>query len=292
MKRFIEFARCYAQGVTEDQIGIRAAALAYFAVFSIFPLALLVISAIGFFLDDPARQQLVFDTINELLPDMASIVIDVAEGTVQNLIASRNISGIIAIVGLLWSASGFFRGLEFSVHVIFGIGTPRPIWKSRGVGIIMAVLVTPVLLVTVALITLSSFLVEQPGIPAMFQPFLNAGINQAVTLALFTAVLFLLYRFVPSRWTPIRPAFLGALAAGVALMILTRGFNWYLQSGFASFNVLYGSIGAVVALIFYLYLANYVVLLGAELSAQLANTKDCDPAPLPPAIEEYIEENL
>lgn len=292
MKSFIEFVRCYVQGVTDDQIGIRAAALAYFAIFSIFPLALLFISAVGFFLDDPQRQQQVFETLNEILPEIAYPVLAVAEETVDNLIASRSISGLIAVIGLLWAASGFFRGLEFSVNVIFGTGIPRPIWESRGVGIIMALLVIPVLLLAVILMTLSGILVALPWIPPEFKPFLSAGINYAVSLALFVIIFFLVYRFIPRTWTPVRPALAGASLASVATMLLTYGFNWYLQSGFAGYNVLYGSIGALIALIFYLYLLNYIVLLGAELSAQLGKTKDCNPAPLPPAVEEYIENNL
>lgn len=292
MRRFINFTRCYAQGITDDQIGIRAAALAYFAIFSIFPLALLVFSAVGFFLDDPARQQQVFDAITELLPDMASIVIDVAEDTMQNIIASRNISGFIAVIGLIWSASGFFRALEFSVNVIFGTGVPRPIWTSRGVGMIMALLVIPLMLVAVVLITLSGFLVALPGIPPVLKPYLSAGINYVVSLILFVIIFFLVYRYIPRTWTPVRAALVGAIPASIAMVLLTFGFNWYLQSGFASFNVLYGSIGALVALMFYLYLVNYIVLLGAELAAQWGKTKDCNPAPLPPAIEEYIDEKL
>jgi membrane protein len=292
MKRFIEFARCYAQGIADDQIGMRAAALAYFAVFSIFPLALLVISAIGFFLDDPERQQQVLDAISKLLPEMTQIVVEIAEGAMDSVVRSRNLSGFIAIIGLLWSASGFFRALEFSVQVIFGIGAPRPLWKSRGVGMLLVLLVTPILLVTVALISFSSLLVDLPFIPEVLKTFLSVGISQILTLLLSVGAFFLLYRFVPNRWTPVRPAVSGASVAGVAWMVLTYGFNWYLQSGFANYNVLYGSIGAVIALIFYLYLANYVVLLGAELVAQLGATKECTPMPLPPVVEEYIENNM
>jgi len=296
MKRFIEFARCYIQGVIDDQIGIRAAALAYFATFSIFPLALLFISAVGFFLDDPERQQQVFDAIDEILPEITYQVLAVAEETVENLVASRNISGLIAVIGLLWAASGFFRGLEFSVNVIFGTGTPRPIWESRGVGILMALLVIPVLFLAVALAL--AFSVSRnskgriPGIPPQFKPFLSAGINYAVSLALFIIIFFLIYRYIPRHRTPARPALVGAVLASVAMMILTYGFNWYFQSGFSKYNTLYGSIGTVIALIFYFYLTNYIVLLGAELSAQLGKTKDCFPAPLHPALEEYIDENL
>ncbi len=292
MKRFIKFARCYAQGVTDDQIGIRAAALAYFAVFSIFPLALLVISAVGFFLDDPVRQQQVLDAISNLLPDMADIVVEIAEGAMNNVVQSRNLSGLIAVIGLLWSASGFFRALEFSVHTIFGIGDPRPLWKSRGVGMILVLLVTPMLLVTVALTSFGHLLIDLPFIPEIVQTFLSAGISQTITLLLSIGAFFLLYRFVPNPWTPVRIALIGASAAGVAWMALTYGFNWYLQSGFANYSALYGSIGAVIALIFYMYLANYVVLLGAELAAQLGEIKDCTPMPLPPAVEEYIENKI
>ena len=292
MKRFIQFARCYVQGMADDQIWMRSAALAYFAVFSIFPLALLVISAVGFFLDDPERQQQVLDAINNLLPEMTQIVVDIAEGAMESMVRSRNLSGLIAVIGLLWSASGFFRALEFSVHFIFGMSAPRPLWKSRGVGMILVLLVTPILLVAVALISFSHLLVDLPFIPEILQTFLSVGISQAITLMLSIGAFFLLYRFVPKPWSPVRHAFIGASAAGVAWMVLTYGFNWYLQSGFANYNVLYGSIGAVIALIFYLYLANYVVLLGAELTAQLGASKDCTPMPLPSAVEEYIDRKM
>jgi membrane protein len=156
----------------------------------------------------------------------------------------------------------------------------------------MALLVMPVLLLAVILMTLSGFLVALPWIPTEFKPFLSAGINYALSLAFFIIIFFLVYRFIPRNWTPVRPALAGASVASFAMMLLTYGFNWYLQSGFASYNVLYGSIGALIALIFYLYLTNYIVLLGAELSAQLGKTKDCSPAPLPPVVEDFIDENL
>jgi membrane protein len=292
MKRIIEFIRCYIQAIGDDQVGMRAAALAYFAIFSIFPLALLVISAVGFFLNDPNRQQLVLDTISNLVPQMADIVLNEANSSMDIIVSGRNINGAIAIIGLVWSASGFFRGLEYSINVIFGTGTPRPIWESRGFGIIMAILVIPILFIAVLLISLSGFLATLPIIPSALRPFLNAGFNYAFTLALFMIIFFMIYRFIPRSWTPVRPALIGAVLASAATMVLTYGFNWYLQSGFARYNVVYGSIGAVIALIFYLYLMNYIVLLGAEMTSLIGNTKDCTPAPLPPVVEEYIEEKL
>ncbi len=292
MRKTIEFIRCYIQAMDEDEVPVRAAALAYYAVFSLFPLLLLISSAVGFLLVEPERQQQVLDALIEFFPAGQEILVGVVQNALTGVVDFRTLTGVIAIIGLIWAASGFFRGLEVSIHHIFGTGRRRAVWKSRGIGMIMALLILPLLLFAVALSTLSSRLLHIPNLPDYAVDLLSLGANYGITLLIITVAFFLLFRFVPSGWTPVRPAIIGAFISAMAWSFLTLVFNWYLNSDFASFNVVYGSIGTLFALILYLYLMNFIILLGAELTAQFARTKECDPPPLPDVVEQFIESQI
>ncbi len=78
-----------------------------------------------------------------------------------------------------------------------------------------------------------------------------------------------LYRWIPNREVPWKVAFWGALVAAGGSELATNLFSWYLSSGFAGYSLVYGSLGAIVAFMFWVYLLSQIALFGAHLSAAI-----------------------
>jgi len=260
------FLRRYLKAIDRDELSMRAAALAYYAIFSIFPTLLLVSSVIGFVLKDPEVQGQVITRVTGLLPTQGEVVGQV----VDQVVRSRGGVGITGLLGLLWSASGFFGALEVSINRAFGIAGRRAAWQSRGLGIIMALAMTPLLLLGTLLLSLSGFLAQLTFLPAAVQGLISVGINQAITLVLVVLVFVVLYRYIPLTRPAMRYTLIGAALAASAWGGVTYGFSWFLHSSFNRYALVYGSIWSVIALVIWLYLTSLIVLLGAELVAQLA----------------------
>jgi len=264
---------------------MRAGALAYFATFSLFPLILLLTSLLSRFIPDVEQiEQFITLEFLQFLPDQGQMILDILQGLADT---GRN-AGIVGAIGLLWAASGFFRGLETTTNRIFGAEQLRPTWLSRGIGMAMALLMGPILLFAVILTSLSQALLHRPFLPEALRKALTTSSNAFVLLAVLTIVLFLLYHFIPWKRPKPGPALLGAALTAVAWSIATRVLFWAISVGVKDFSVIYGSISAVIALIFWLYVSNFIILLGAELTAYLGKSKSCEPPPLPPQIVDAL----
>jgi membrane protein len=104
--------------------------------------------------------------------------------------------------------------------------------------------------------------------------FISPPIGMLTDLLLFSLrfILFLaLYFFVPKTKVKVRAAFWAAVFASIAWEITAYGFNWYFQSGLANYNFLYGSLGTLVALMFWIYLDCLILVFGAYFSAAIVN---------------------
>ena len=106
---------------------------------------------------------------------------------------------------------------------------------------------------------------------------LSSLVRWIASLMLFVA----LYRWVPNTQVTWRGAFLGALITSTAWQLVTEAFTWFLASGMASYEVVYGSLGGVVAVLFWVYLSNFVTVFGAHVAAGVDSTRPPPAAPGP-----------
>jgi membrane protein len=90
---------------------------------------------------------------------------------------------------------------------------------------------------------------------------------------LLFATLLVLYYWLPRTKVRWAEAAWGALAGSIGISVITAGFTWYLQSGLSNYNLVYGSLGAIVALLFWIYLMSLIIFVGAHLSAAIAHVK-------------------
>ncbi len=240
-----------------------AAGLAYYAFFSLFPLLLVIIAGSSYFLD----QQLVFHNIIQIVRQFLPVSDQLISENLRQVLAVRGAVGLIGSLSLLWSASGFFTNLAYNINLAWPQGSRRNFLEKRLVGLGMVMSLGGLLLIS---LTLNWVL-----------PLVNLGNLSPITAALWKAIsstgswltiflLFLaLYRWVPStnvRWSA---SLLGGFTASIAWKVATSGFSWYLRSGWGKYQLVYGSLGTIVALLFLIFIMATITLFGAHLSAAI-----------------------
>lgn len=242
-----------------------AAALAYYAVFSIFPLALLLTVGISRLLGPVVAQQQIQTGLSLFLPPNATPALELVQTNVAEALAQSQSIGWIALLGLIWAASGLFANITSSLDMVFRVPAVRSLWRQRLIALLMTLMLIGLVLasfVTSAVLRLiSALLLERPNL------WLNAGVF-FLPLSLNLVIFVLLFRYVPARlvhWDAVWPA---AIIGAIGWELAKVGFGWFLTNA-ANFQFVYGSIAAVIALLFWAYLIAAVFLFSAELCAQL-----------------------
>lgn len=248
-----------------------AAGTAFFTVFSLFPL-LLVLVAIGSSLVLGRQQVLnqIIQFVRLTFPNPELVVTNL-----QNLLENRGSIGIIGGIGLAWSATGALTILSRNINRAWPNSRPRNFIESRAIALIM-------IAIMVGLLTLSSLTATILDLLAKFsEPLFGANIFTGIpffdfltNLVPFTLGLILfaaLYRWVPNTRVPWKAAVWAAVVAAAAWQIGTFAFAYYLKSGVAQYQLLYGTLGTIVALMFWIYLNYMIILFGAYLSAAIAH---------------------
>ena len=250
-------------------MGLIAAGVAFFGIFSIFP-ALAAIIAIFGLVSDPELVLTQLALLNEIIPAEAYALI---QDQVTRLLGARSdtlgLATGISLAIALWSARAGVGALVEGIAAIHG--------TSERNGFVHAVLAVALTLALIAIAVLALIIVVVAPIAlSLMRIHAQVGlilewIRWGMALFILMAALGLLYRFSPEagpyhrrRWiTP------GAFAVVLLWIGVSFGLSYYLAN-FGSYNEVYGSIGAVIALLMWLYLSAYLVLLGAALNLVLA----------------------
>ena len=245
------------------------AGLAYYSMFSIFPLALLlVVAGSSWFKAEIARQQAI-QFVTELFPISQSLT----EQIIQSMLDSRGAMTIVSMAGLLWAASGYFNLLVRNINRAWpGIRT-RHFVRTR-LEALLIVVVLGVLFLLSMLATSMFELLGKLNFPfwqdIFYQGSTRTILSFSVPLLLRIGVLWGLYFWVPKTDVNRKAAFWSALIVTVLWRTVTTFLTWYLSSGFIYYDVIYGSLSTTIISLFWLYLSNYVLLLGAHLCVAIA----------------------
>lgn len=235
-----------------------AAALAFHSFFSIFPLLLFFIY-IGTFVIEPAGvYDLLSSGLMQFLPTGGDTISEIIAATLE----LRGSIGIVGGIGLLWSASSVFTVLETSLNRIWK-AQPRGYWRRRLVATASILVMSVVFL---SLVTLGQFL---PRLLALIQRPGLQWLGSAGSFLILVLVITLFYSELPNRSIPRRPAMLGGLAAAAAILGARVVFDLFINSAFASYGAVYGSLAWFVSLALWTFVVATLFLLGAELGAVL-----------------------
>ena len=258
----------------QDGGALMARSIAYYALFAVFPAILVLIVAASTTLDSEEVQEAVMALVAEHMP----IALDLVADNLAHLVRTRETVGLIAVIGLIWSASGVFSAIFRSVNRAWGIPKSKLFLSEKLYGLIMVSLIGILFLFTLPIDSIVSLArawqVELLGVQPAATLTAQAGSNRLVgwLSALVPAVLsvgafVLMYRTMPRTRVRWRDVWLGGLIAGLLWQAGQKLFAWYLVN-FATYNVIYGSVGAIIAFLLWAYLSAQIFLLGAEFTAE------------------------
>jgi membrane protein len=263
-----------------------AAALSYYFVMSLFP-SLIVLSAIVAYLPVP-------DLFNQALNLMARFVPPDGMGLVKKVLAdvvtpNRNAFLSFGLLGTLWAASGGFAATIEALNIAYDAEETRPFWKTRPLAIELTVLIGILLLIALAVMIVGpqfgDWLSARLYLSTLWQwlwPFVHWTVSVAFTVVAVETLYFMAPN-VKQRFLATLPGAVLAVACWIGLSYL---LGIYFRS-FANFNKTYGTLGAAIALMVWLYWTGFAMLVGAELNAELAKkTKKgaIEEQPQPPVI--------
>lgn len=261
------FAKALKTKLKRDRVTNGAAALAFYWMLALFPAAIFMLTLLPY-LPIANLEQAIMDLLRQAMPGDAATMF---ETTVRNVLQKRS-AGLMSFGLLLtvWSASSGVYAVMQELDAVNGIEESRPFWKARGVALLltagMVVLVLGSLTLAIAGGVIQGFLGERLGFGAPLL-FLFAALRWVIIGVALLLALALVYHFGTSakgrRFAVFTPGTIaGALALGAASLL----FKLYV-SNFGSYDKTYGSIGAVIALLMWLYVTGVVLLFGAEVDA-------------------------
>jgi membrane protein len=254
-----------------DQCTDLAAALTYYAVLSVFPALVVMVSLLGVFGQGQRTTDAVLQIIDDLGPSSA---VETLRAPIQQLVESPSagFALVVGVAGALWSASGYVGAFGRAMNRIYEVEEGRPVWKLRPLQLLLT-LVGLVAAATVAfMLAVSGPIAEAVGGAIGAGEVAYTVWNVArwpVVLVFVVLSVAVLYHSSPNvkqpnfRWI--------SVGAGVAILVwilASVGFGFYVGN-FGSYNKTYGALAGVIVFLLWLWITNLALLLGAELDAEL-----------------------
>jgi membrane protein len=275
-------------GISQHRGTQLAASMGYYALFSVFPAVIVLASLAGFVLDDPTAREDVVDYLLRELPlseeDGRNDVEQVLDGVTSNAATL----GLIGLVVLIITASALISAARNSLNIIFEENIRRGALRGKGLDILLVLGLGLLVAVSFFATLIGAF---EPDISGSVGDWIQGVIDLAgstVVPILLTGVLFTVaFKVLPAERRPLRDLWPGILFATLAYELVRRGFSFYLEN-FANYSAIYGSVGVIIAFMFFVYLASLAFLLGAEMAAAWPGIRDDDGdgEPGPPIGEE------
>lgn len=248
-------------------LSLVAAGGAFFAMLSLFPGLAAVIALLGFLAaPEVVDEQIVL--LRDFMPDDAYLLI---EGQVQRLVRTSSSTlgwaTAISTLAALWSAR---RGTDAVIRAVNAVYDAPMRGGMRAMAVAVLITFALTLVVVVAILTMLVLPIVLAFLP--LGPYAGLALQVAKWALALTVVLsgiWVLYRFAPNtRGARVRWLNPGAVLAVLVWGVGSWAFSYYLTN-FGNYNQIYGSIGAVIALLMFLYITIFVVLLGASLNAEI-----------------------
>ena len=249
------------KGYSEDECAIRAAALAYHALLSFFPLLLFLLFIASIVISGGTRQALL-NYVHRAVPQLA----EPATTFVDQTLSAKASFGLLGAAGLLWTASALCTVLTSTFSIIWD-ARPRSLWRRRLMGLFMVLALAILFIFSLMLRTVLAFDVND------YLPIAGPWFNMAIDFGVTTVLLWVLYNWLPNRHIELKASLSGALVAALLWQLAKMGFGLYLSFGLERFGAIYGSLGSVIVLILWVYLSSSILFLGAEFAAALQLSK-------------------
>jgi membrane protein len=250
-----------------------AAVLAYYLTLAIFP-AMIALLAVTPYLPIARVDQAIIDLMREALPTSAA---DMFAGVVQQVTSERR-GGLLTlgVAAAYWSASNGMYAVMRQLNAAFNVKEARPFVRARATALLLSLLFGVLVLGGFSLIVLGgviqAWIGDRFGFSALLLGFFVVFRWVVIVLSLMLAIS-LIYYLAPNRANPFRLVTAGSVTATTLLVVASYVFSLY-TSHFGNYSNVYGSIGAMVLLMLWLYIAGLVILAGAEVDEVLEQGPD------------------
>jgi membrane protein len=265
-----ELSRRAFQEFRDDHCQQMAAAIAYHVLFSLFPLAIVTVGIVGMVTSTTEARNRLVNAIVKHVPVQG----DQLHRVLINVSGASGALGLIGIVGVIWAASGMMSAIRTALNIAWDTDDRRPFVRGKLVDLALVggsiALVGTALGLTVVTSIARRGSADLPHALHFLSPLTGAAAAGAAFVLAFS-LLFVtfgfLYRVVPVVETRARHLWPGALTAAAGFEALQYGFAAYISHS-QHYNQVYGSLGGIVAFLFFVYLASAVFLFGAEVASE------------------------
>jgi membrane protein len=257
MVRLISCLREASLRFSKDGCAFLAQAVAFNAIFALFPLVVLILGLASYIF--PFAQERVLNFLGTFSPTLHQFV----AANLGTYIYGSGISGIIALVFLVWSSKNLFMGLAFALDRALGVPEVRPFVNNLVLSMIMLPVMALILMIAMALPIVIAIILVLAQVPD--RQYLSHFGAYAISLALVFVVTMVLYRFLPNRrisWSFSLP---GAILVALLWPIVQYAFTQYTLH--VNFTKIYGALSVPLALLLWFYVIGSVFFFGAEFSA-------------------------
>ncbi|WP_342356986.1 YihY/virulence factor BrkB family protein [Clostridium algidicarnis] len=252
----------------EDEIVALSSQLSYSLVLSFFPFLIFLLTMIGFLSLDSVQ---VLKALEAFLP---LSVYDLVSSIVLDVVQSQNGSLLsISLILSIWSASSGFRGIIRGLNKAYDQQETRGYIKIKLISILFTVTIVVIIIVNLILLVfggvIRGFLLKYDYFSPRFITWIWGALKYVIIIFTTNFLFAVLYRYTPAKrltWKEVIP---GAVFTTISWVAVSLGFSYYVNN-FNNYSRFYGSIGAVIVLMTWVFLSSIIILIGGEINALIA----------------------
>lgn len=257
--------KLYIKYLTDD-IAALGAQVAYYLVLAFFPFLIFIVTVVSY------TKMVAPDSLSLLSMFLPQSVYLLILDIVQSVLQSRNSAFMpLSMIFTIWSASSGVLAFMYGMNKAYKRKETRPFLKVRGIAVLFTLALALIILLSIVFVVfgelLGKYITRILGVTLAFETFWDIFRYSAFLLTLFI-VFILFYLYIPNYRLRTKEVLPGAVLSTAGWLILSAGFAFYVNN-FMNFSKTYGSIGAAIALLIWLYWSSEIVFIGSELNAIL-----------------------
>jgi len=272
-KRVVVVTRRAVVEFVEDRGHRSAAQISFFAILSFIPLVLLLAGAFGLAFDDAAVRERIITTVFDNVPLASGDDRPRLERTVTDALEQAGRLGVLSTILLIVAASGVMGAMRHSINEAWDIEQRPPLLQRKALDLALVLGGTSILALSVSVTVTNKLagVVDDEGTGGGTAAALLEFAGDLLPVVFVALALLFLYRVLPMNKEPLRDIWPGAVVAAAGLAIVKLGLELYFEH-LADFGAIYGSLGAAMALLIFVYAAANVVVFGAEFASEWARS--------------------
>jgi membrane protein len=235
--------------------------IAFNILINLIPFIMLLLALVGAYL---YNDQEVLNHIRAYFREVAPALDPKIMGNLMDLIQNHRIVGILGFVGLLWFSTWVFGSLRIALNIVFRVEKSQGMLRGIGVDLLMILLVGTLLLVSMILSSVVTFLQGYQGqIPVAIGPTIQWILKYLLPFFLTYCMFFLIYKIIPDKRVHFKSALQGALFTGLLWELAKHLFAWYVVH-LAEYSIFYGSLSTLVIFVLWVYYSSTILVVGGE----------------------------